>query len=156
MFKRKESFFECGNSPSAWHNLRVQPDDKVACISCPPHASRGDLAPLFLPTPCSPTLFLAAGSTCHFGVKQGPKKKKKKKLSAELGVELAHSRIRDMPELVQRRGGSCRQKQRREEKDHTFGWQGSVWPPQLCCASASSSGVHSVGCKSRLALKRAG
>lgn len=136
MLKRKKSFSERGNSPPAWHDLMVQPDDKLALIARLPHMSRGDLAPLPLPTSHAPTAFLAGLSRGWFNTPHQCKAREKKRLSAKLEGELDHPRIRHIPELVQRRGGSHSQKQRREEQDCSFQWQWPVWPPQLSCLSA--------------------
>ena len=68
MFKRKNGFSERGNSPPAWHDLGMQPDDKLALISRLPHTSRGDLAPLSFPTPRAPTAFPAGLSRGWFNM----------------------------------------------------------------------------------------
>lgn len=77
MFKRKESFSEHGNSSPVWHNLLVQPDDKLASIhTFPTRAEVIWLLFTFQP-PVLPLFSLSgspeAGSICHVGVKQGKK-----------------------------------------------------------------------------------
>lgn len=76
MFKRKESFSEHGNSLPAWHNLGVQPDDKLALIPCLLHMSRRDLIPL--PTPHAPTAFFAGLSRGWFNTPHWCKTRGKK------------------------------------------------------------------------------
>lgn len=145
-FKRKASFSECGNSPPAWHNLRVQPDNKLAQISAfSTQAERiwfpFSFQPHVLP-PLSLQVSPEAGSTWHIGVKQGWKKE----TFCQAGRWIRSSKDQT---CTRTRARERRQKERREEQDCTFQWQWLVWLPQLCSLSCR---VHRVGCKNKQAL----